>query len=99
MEIEECLPRVVQTIKNYQEDIVNRVSYMQKALSDASLKHKNVLLKAGLGKYIENILNCVETNQGVLLAILETSDLEIDPSPLVSGLWNEKSVFLLNFYE
>lgn len=86
MDIEECLPRVVQTLKNYQEDVINRVSYMQKALADASMKHKNVFLKAGLGKYIENILSCVETNQSVLLALLEASDVEISPSPLVSFL-------------
>jgi hypothetical protein len=30
--------RVVKTIKNYQEDSMNKMSYMQKTLSDASLK-------------------------------------------------------------
>ena len=65
-EEEHIKKRLFHTLKNYQEDTVNRLSYMQKSLYDASMKHKNLLLQAGLGDYLENLLNCVEANQKVI---------------------------------
>jgi carnosine N-methyltransferase len=48
---------------------------MQKSFSESSLHHKGILLKAGLGRYLENLLNCVEANQSVLNDILISADV------------------------
>ena len=70
--------RVVQTLKNYQEDIINKNSYMQKTLSKSSIKHKTLLLEAGLGQYLDSLLHCVEANQLVLNEILDFTDIEVN---------------------
>ena len=48
---EEYIQRIIKTMQTYQVDTINRYSYMQKALTDASLKKKEILLKSGFGKY------------------------------------------------
>ena len=78
MDDEESLKRMVQTIRNYQEDSMNKLSYMQKTLSDASLKHKELLLSAGFERYLNNLYNCVEYNNSVLQDILQSSELQVD---------------------
>ena len=78
MNDEECLKRVVRTIQNYQEDSMNKMSYMQKTLSDSSLKHKELLLSAGFERYLNNLYNCVEYNNSLLQDILESSELEVE---------------------
>ena len=70
--------RVVHTIKNYQEDSMNRMSYMQKALSNASIKHKELLLNAGFERYLSNIYNCVSQNNSLLQDILQSSELQVE---------------------
>ena len=75
MDDDECVKRLFHTLKNYQEDTINRLSYMQKSLTDSSLKHKNLLLQAGLGSYLDNLLNCVEANQSVINDILQVATL------------------------
>ena len=78
MEDEDYVKRVVQTIKNYEEDIINKHSYMQKTFSNSSLKHKKILLDAGLGQYLDTLLESVRKNQSVLDEIVQTSGLEIE---------------------
>jgi len=70
--------RLVHTIKNYQEDSMNRLSYMQKALSNASLKHKELLLDSGFERYLSNIYNCVSQNNSLLQDVLQSSELQIE---------------------
>ena len=49
---------------------------MQKTLSDASLKHKELLLDAGFDRYLHNLYNCVSENNSVLQDILQSSELQ-----------------------
>jgi len=60
------LERTRVAFARYQDDSVNRLSYQQMALTQASLAHKTALLKAGFGDYLSNLLSCVEANQHVL---------------------------------
>ena len=78
MDDENYSQRVIHTLKNYQEDTINRMSYMQKVMSGASLKHKELLLQTGFGQYLNNLVNCVEENQSVLTEILQTSEMELE---------------------
>jgi len=90
--------RVVKTIKNYQEDSMNKMSYMQKTLSDASLKHKELLLSAGFDRYLNNLYNCVSDNNSVLQDILQSSELqEVELEDNDKGAENESGTFKLDF--
>ena len=79
MDDEEYFKRVVKTFQNYKSDLLNQQSYAQKLFSDASLSHKEALLKAGFGQYLENLMNCVEANNSVLEEILTSA---VDPTSI-----------------
>lgn len=64
--MDDGIEKMMTALMRYQDDSVNRLSYQQMALSQASLAHKTTLLKAGFGEYLANLLNCVEANQNVL---------------------------------
>ena len=51
MEDEEYLQRVIRTIQSYQNDTLNRLSYMQKTLQKSSIKHNQILMNSGLGMF------------------------------------------------
>jgi len=82
---EEHIDRAKLAFANYQDDCVNRLSYQQMALSQASLKQKTVLLKSGFGEYLTSLLNCIEANQNVLSEILDSANMQFQ-NPLDATL-------------
>lgn len=71
--------RLIQTIKNYQDDSMNKMSYMQRLIRDSSDKHKRILLQSGLDAYLSDIFNCIESNHLLLNQILEAFLKENEP--------------------
>ena len=62
----EYLKRILTTLRNYQSDSINYLSYRQRILSESSDSQKECLLSSGFGDYLENIMNCIDANQLIL---------------------------------
>ncbi len=74
----EKMKRVQTTLKHYQDDTINRMSYMQKALRESSKKHQSLLLTSGLDKYLSDIFSCVSDNHDFLQKVLDQFDDDSD---------------------
>ena len=58
---------VVQTMKNYQDDMINQhIKKQMTLLSNSPLKRKNLYTEVGLLEYVDNLVNCIDANQKVL---------------------------------
>ena len=75
----EHMKRVVQTMKNYQDDMINQhIKKQMTLLSNSPLKRKNLYTEVGLLEYVDNLVNCIDANQKVLNEILNSAELEIE---------------------
>ena len=75
----EHMKRVVQTMKNYQDDMINQhIKKQMTLLSNSPLKRKNLYTEVGLLEYVDNLVNCIDANQKVLNEILNSEELEIE---------------------
>ena len=75
----EHMKRVVQTMKNYQDDMINQhIKKQMTLLSNSPLKRKNLYTEVGLLEYVDNLVNCIDANQKVLNDILNSAELEIE---------------------
>ena len=67
--------RMVKTMKNYEEDIVNKYSYMQQVFTQSPQKRQRLLLDSGLGDYISKLMDNAAANQKVINDILEFNNV------------------------
>ena len=75
----EHMKKVVQTMKNYQDDMINQhIKKQMKVFSNSPLKRKTLFADVGLLEYVDNLVNCVDANQKVLNEILNSAELEIE---------------------
>ena len=57
-------------MRNYKRDALNRLSYKRRSLAVCSVSHKRMLLQNGFGHFLDNVVNCIESNQALLDDIL-----------------------------
>ena len=78
----EYLTRTLFTLRNYQTDAINHLSYKQRYLTECVARQKQILLDSGFGSYLENIMNCIDANQCLLNDIYACAEAQLE-EPLV----------------
>ena len=81
---QEYLKRTLFTLRNYQNDTINNLSYKQRYLAEFSSEQKQLLMESGFGTYLENIMSCVDANQLLLNVIYDLAEETIlDGEPFI----------------